>query len=223
MPCSYDGCGRKCAAKGYCHSHYMQAKKGQQLRPIKEVIAEGVCDYPGCGRPHAARGSCDGHYQQIRAGMQRSTLRADATDAARFVRQIVISAGGCWLWDGHLRKGYGAFRVSGKAMPAHRFAFAARNGRIPEGLLIDHICRTRSCVRPSHLRLATTKQNAENRGAVRGSATGVRGVTVENGKYRVHAMHNGAGHYGGHFSDLAEADRAARALRASLFTHALPG
>lgn len=70
---------------------------------------------------------------------------------------------GCWLWLGGLSEGYGRFRgtINGKlCRPAHRFAFLATGGEIPEGFVLDHTCRTKSCVNPAHLRAVTKQLNA---------------------------------------------------------------
>jgi hypothetical protein len=43
---------------------------------------------------------------------------------------------------------------------AHRVAYVAATGAdIPEGLFLDHLCRVRNCVEPSHLRTVTHRQN----------------------------------------------------------------
>ncbi len=58
----------------------------------------------------------------------------------------------CWIRRGHLNnKGYGSVSVAGKLMYAHRAMYEQEVGPIPEGLTIDHLCRVRSCMRPSHL------------------------------------------------------------------------
>lgn len=64
---------------------------------------------------------------------------------------------GCWIWTGKLRKGYGQFR----GRPAHRVSYEAFVGPIPEGLVIDHLCRNRACVRPDpkHLEPVTAREN----------------------------------------------------------------
>jgi hypothetical protein len=55
----------------------------------------------------------------------------------------------CWRWGGRLdRDGYG--RAIGNRL-AHRLAWGAARGPIPEGLHIDHLCRTRSCINPAHM------------------------------------------------------------------------
>lgn len=47
---------------------------------------------------------------------------------------------------------------------AHRAAWAHVNGQIPEGMTIDHLCKTRPCVRVDHLRLLSNYENARRTG-----------------------------------------------------------
>lgn len=72
---------------------------------------------------------------------------------------------GCWLWKGVLvRKGYGAASIKRdggwRTERAHRLVWERLRGPIPEGLVIDHMCRVRCCVNPDHLRAVTPRQNA---------------------------------------------------------------
>lgn len=109
-------------------------------------------------------------------------------------------------------------------MYAHRYAYEQTVGPIPDMLMIDHqypACLKR-CVTPDHLRLATRKQNEENRaGAQINSKSGVRGVCWHKkaGKWVAKIKHNGEQHYLGLFVDLAEAERVVVAKRNELFTH----
>lgn len=72
---------------------------------------------------------------------------------------------GCWEWTGCKSVGYGrigAPSIAGvKQAPllAHRVAYELMVGPIPEGLVIDHLCRNRGCVNPEHLRVCTAKEN----------------------------------------------------------------
>jgi hypothetical protein len=64
----------------------------------------------------------------------------------------------CWLWHGcTLRDGYGQIEWHGKAVRVHRLSYAAVYGW-PDGPL-DHLCRTRNCVKPSHLEPADVRTN----------------------------------------------------------------
>jgi hypothetical protein len=67
---------------------------------------------------------------------------------------------GCWNWRGNLNnKGYGYLNSHGKHYLAHRISYELFVGEIPEGLTIDHLCRNRRCVNPSHLEPVTLREN----------------------------------------------------------------
>ncbi len=69
-------------------------------------------------------------------------------------------ADACWLWTGALlNSGYANFYLKGKHLLAHRVAYELEVGPIPEGLTIDHLCRTTHCVNPAHLEPVTTREN----------------------------------------------------------------
>ena len=65
----------------------------------------------------------------------------------------VDKSGDCWLWTaGTWRGGYGQFTVRhGVKTSAHRWAYEATAGPIPDGLVLDHLCRVHNCVNPDHL------------------------------------------------------------------------
>lgn len=50
---------------------------------------------------------------------------------------------------------YGNYR--GKR--AHRLSYEAYKGPIPEGLVLDHLCRNTVCINPDHLEPVTIKEN----------------------------------------------------------------
>jgi hypothetical protein len=132
---------------------------------------------------------------------------------------------GCWSWTGYVQKnGYGKFRRDpGPMVTAHRMSYELEHGDIPEGMQVDHMCHTRTCVNPSHLRLLTNKQNNENRrGPQANSVTGVRGVSPQKGTGRFVAVvgkWNGPSHHVGTFASIEEAEAAVIAKRLELFTH----
>lgn len=55
--------------------------------------------------------------------------------------------------------GYSRITSNGKKIQAHRWAWELVNGKIPVGLVIDHICRNRKCVAIDHLRIVTQQEN----------------------------------------------------------------
>jgi hypothetical protein len=66
----------------------------------------------------------------------------------------------CWLWIGNLGvTGYGYMSYQNVTYRAHRLAYMSANGPIPEGLVLDHLCRTRNCVNPDHLEPVTQLVN----------------------------------------------------------------
>jgi hypothetical protein len=129
----------------------------------------------------------------------------------------------CWIWTGSRNEnGYGLFWGNGRTAGAHRVSYKWANGDIPAGMQVDHVCHNRACVNPAHLRLATTKQNAENRsGAQRDSRSGVRGVSFDKRRnhWRADVKHYGKGICVGTFDTLEAAEAAVIAKRLELFKY----
>lgn len=74
----------------------------------------------------------------------------------------VNKTNGCWLWLGSTNpNGYGRFFIKRglPALLAHRYSYELTNGPIPEGMQVDHLCRCRECVNPSHLELVSPRVN----------------------------------------------------------------
>lgn len=67
---------------------------------------------------------------------------------------------GCWEWiAGKSQGGYGQIRIDGHQRGAHCVLYELLVGPIPEGKELDHLCRNRGCVRPSHLEPVTHAVN----------------------------------------------------------------
>lgn len=131
-------------------------------------MPSGLCKC-GCGQrtPLAkvtskARGLVKGeptHY--IRGHQRRGSGRPVGR---RFWEKVDKRDGGCWIWTASLAtNGYGRFYPDPdgvRGVPAHRFAYEDLVGPIPDGLDLDHLCRNRACVKPSHLEPVTRRVNA---------------------------------------------------------------
>ena len=96
----------------------------------------------------------------------RTISDADLLKATLFNRSR-LGEGGCWVWVGSKRAGYGLMSKGNKTVSAHRVSYEAYNGEIPKGLVVRHKCDNPSCINPDHLELGTQQQNVadrENRG-----------------------------------------------------------
>ena len=97
----------------------------------------------------------------------------DPALSPKFWERAMVAPDGCWLWTGSITKsGYGMVPWK-TAYPdskrAHRAAYQALIGPVPDGLVLDHLCRVRHCVNPSHLEAVTIRENTlrgEGRAAV---------------------------------------------------------
>ena len=78
----------------------------------------------------------------------------------------VDTSGDCWMWTGFKNgQGYGRIYVPGtrnSMMPAHRASFLIHYGPFSRLDLVCHRCDNPSCVRPDHLFLGSTRDNAQD-------------------------------------------------------------
>lgn len=93
----------------------------------------------------------------------------------RFWQKTRRLENGCWQWlAGTDQKGYGLISINKRRWRAHRYAYEALVGPIPDGLVLDHLCRNHGCVNPKHLEPVTNRENLH------------RGVMVKAQKAKTH-------------------------------------
>lgn len=133
--------------------------------------------------------------------------------------------GECWVWVGNrYADGYGRMNYQGSEHRAHRIAFELATGvTIPAGMVVNHLCGVRACVRPDHLEMVTAQQNAQYLTVLNARNTsGYRGVSwsTERGQWRVRIKASGKWHHLGYFDTPEAANLTAIAGRARL--HSVP-
>lgn len=90
------------------------------------------------------------------------------TDIERFLLQVDASGGteACHLWIGPTRnaKGYGAFRVGGRTVVAHRWLLGQLRGEplVWPDEVGCHRCDNPRCVNPAHLYVGSHSDNAHD-------------------------------------------------------------
>lgn len=82
------------------------------------------------------------------------------------LQNLIKRVNGCWEWQGRLTyQGYGqtstGYRTenSRKTRPAHVVSYETFVGEIPKHLVLDHLCRNKACINPSHLEPVTQAEN----------------------------------------------------------------
>ncbi len=115
----------------------------------------------GCGQPTTIARQSNTKWGHV-AGEPHRFLRGHATrtKSVSVDDRYVIDKNGCWNWDVCDNLGYGrATDGKHRSVKAHRLMYERLVGPIPEGLVIDHLCRNRTCVNPDHLEPVTQSEN----------------------------------------------------------------
>jgi len=84
-------------------------------------------------------------------------------------------ADSCWIWSGtKTTRGYGQFSIKGTSIRAHRLAYEATLGPIPDGFDLHHRCINKLCVNPAHMGVIPHQEHvkeANSAGGIHGAKT----------------------------------------------------
>jgi len=118
------------------------------------------CEVVDCDRERRGHGAyCNKHRQVVRK--HGDPMYRRYAGLATRMEQFIDRTGECWVWTGVLSAGYGQIWDKGRMRLVHRLMYELMVGPIPDGLVIDHLCRNPRCCNPAHIEPVTQKVNVK--------------------------------------------------------------
>jgi hypothetical protein len=108
--------------------------------------------------------SIPGGQESFRSPDRWNSVPVPERVAQRALTNVDKQADGCWISrysvmnTGYAQVGWGG--TTRGTVLAHRAAWVAVNGQVPLGMTLDHTCKVKRCVNPSHLRPLPNYENA---------------------------------------------------------------
>lgn len=144
-----------------------------------------ICSVPECTGRRSALGYCQQHYKRFRRYGDPCGTRTIIPETERFWAKVdKRTANECWPWTaGKTAQGYGGFHpAKNTTVLAHRWSYRDAHGSLDSSLVVDHLCRNRTCVNPAHLEQVTNLENLR-RGEGYALANGMRSACINGHEY----------------------------------------
>lgn len=101
-----------------------------------------------------------------KTGRPAWNTRTEADIRAHIQSKIVVTATGCWEWQGNRQfSGYGQVNYLGHGWPVHKLMYTLNVAEVPKGKVVCHTCDNPPCCNPAHLWIGTTKDNMQDSSA----------------------------------------------------------
>lgn len=184
-----------------------------------------LCAVDGCERPGVSRGWCTKHYQRWKRNGDPtallSTYGVPAED--RFwakvnkdgpISEYAPELGHCWIWKSDTVASYPRVWVAGRAIGIHVLSLLIAGVEIPNGYVVDHLCRVTHCVNPAHLEPVTNGENVL-RGIGRSAENARKSHCIRNHEFtpeNTYIAKNGSRHCWTCIYERTRAWRAARSV-----------
>jgi hypothetical protein len=95
-----------------------------------------------------------------------------------------VRVGECLIWQGSIGShGYGQISHRSRPVLVHRIAYIAERGAIPDGFVIDHLCRNKACVDPEHMEAVTNAVNTQRGTGARFTPEDIREIREAPGSH----------------------------------------
>ncbi len=143
-------------------------------------IPLGLC-VCGCGLPTSVAKMTNARYGHVKGQPVRfavgHTRRARNVPACGYVVEDRGHTTPCWVWKLSVtRDGYGQVGHDGRVTLVHIVMWTDRNGPVPNGTELDHLCRVPACCNPDHLEAVTHAENNRRGKNAKLTATQVREI-----------------------------------------------
>lgn len=121
-------------------------------------VAACVVGDEDCRPGPVTRGYCRRHYARVKSNGSPYRSKPD------LYSMYVVTSTECWEWTGvRSTGGYGRTpaSITGRSLQAHRVFYEHLVAPIPDGQVLDHLCRNPPCVNPEHLEPVSQQENIQ--------------------------------------------------------------